>query len=204
MSTAKDKIVAKIRSMGSGSVFSAKDFIGAAPRGTVDVIIGRLAGEGVIRRIGRGLYDYPPTGKFIEEPMGPDIDRAVQAIARKHRWAIAPEGAVAANILGLSQQVPAKIVYLSDGPRKEITIQNQTVLLRHAGAKELRMTNYTSRLIAQALRYLGKNQVDDKVIMILRDKLTEKDRKIFLKDAHYGTDWILEVAQKLNREIGYE
>ncbi len=204
MNSNKDKIVKQIQSLKAGDVFSAKDFIRIAPRGTVDVILGRLTREGVIRRINRGLYDCPQQSKFIDGPMSPNIDLTAQAIARKHRWTIAPDGAMAANMLGLSQQVPAKIIYLSDGPRKEITIGNQVALFRHAGTKELRMVNYSSRLIAQALRYLGKSQVDNKIIMHLQNNLSNREKKRFLKDAHYGTDWILEMAQKLNLEIANE
>ena len=104
---------------------------------------------------------------------------------------------MAANLLGLSQQVPAKIVYLSDGPSRSFKIGSQTIRFRHASPKDLRMEHYSSRLIAQALRFLGRRHVDNRLIRKLRKKLSRQDRLRFLRDARYGTDWILDVAQTL-------
>jgi hypothetical protein len=151
----------------------------------------------MIRRIGRGLYEYPRNSRLLNEPLPPDLEKAAQAVARKHRWTIAPEGAMAANLLGLSQQVPAKIVFLSDGPSKSFKVGNRTLVFRHAGPKDLRMDHYSSRLVARALRFLGKGNVNDSVIRRLRRKLKPRDRTRFLQDARYGTDWILEIAQRI-------
>ena len=111
---------------------------------------------------------------------------------------------MAANILGLSQQVPAKIVYLSDGPRRKFQVSNQIILFRHSGFKDMRMENYSSRLIAQALRFLGRGNVEQQVIGYLRRKLSEQEKMDFLQDARYGTDWILDVAQKIAQEDDHE
>lgn len=202
MQTAKEKILRHIRSHGGSFAFSPKDFQGLASRGAIDVALSALTADGVIRRIGRGLYDYPRKAAILGELMPPDMDQAAQAIARKHRWTISPDGATAANMLGLSQQVPAKIVYLSDGPSRKLKIGQQPILFRHASPKDLRMDSYSSRLIAQALRYLGKEGIDDKVLDRLRRIVPQKDRAKFLKDARYGTDWILEVALKVAQEDG--
>jgi len=140
--------------------------------------------------------------RLYRELLPPDIDQAAQAIARKHRWTITPDGATAANTLGLSQQVPAKIVYLSDGPSRQLKVGWQVIWFRHASPKDLRMGNYSSRLIAQALRFLGRGNIDDEVLVKLRRMVPKKDRARFLRDAQYGTDWVLEVAQKIARENG--
>jgi hypothetical protein len=153
----------------------------------------------MIRRIGRGLYDYPGKSRLAQETLPPNIEQTARAVARKHRWTIAPEGAMAANLLGLSRQVPAKIVYLSDGPSRKIEAGNQTIVFRHARPKDLHMDHYSSRLIVNALRFLGKDNMDEKVIRHLQATLPAGDKERFLRDARYGTDWILEVAQKLTR-----
>ena len=74
------------------------------------------------------------------------------------------------------------------------------ISFRHASPKDLRMDKYSSRLIAQALRFLGKDNIDAKVLLKLRRMLPKKDRADFLKDAQYGTDWVLQIAQKIARE----
>lgn len=195
----REKIERRIERQGGGWVFSRKDLRDIAPSGPVGVILARLVAGGMIRRIGRGLYEYPKKSRLLKETLPPDIEQAAQAIARKYRWTIAPEGAMAANLLGLSQQVPAKIVYLSDGPSRRLKAGSQTIVFRHSSPKDLRMDHYSSRLVAHALRFLGKGDVDETVIRHLQRRLTTRDKTRFLRDARYGTDWILEVAQEIAR-----
>lgn len=203
MQTVRDKMLAAIR-RGRGWAFSAKDFLGLANRGAIDVTLSALAADGSIRRIGRGLYDYPKKSDLVDGPLPPDLDQAARAIARKHRWTITPDGATAANMLGLSQQVPTQIVYLSDGPSRQFTLGKRKIRFRHASPKDLRMENYSSRIIAQALRFLGKDNVDDKVLAKLRRDVPKSDRRALLKDARYATDWILDVAQKIAGQGGQD
>jgi len=200
MQTVKDRILSKIKALGPGSAFTAKDFSDVAARGTVDVTLSRLASEKVIRRIGRGLYDYPRESKLFGELQAPDIDQAAQAIARKHRWTIAPHGAMAANLLGLSQQVPARIVYLSDGPTRQFKVDKRTLKFQHSSPKDVRTKNYSSRTIIQALKHLGKSRVGRETIDHLRHILPAKDKADLVRDARYGTGWVLEVARKIAGE----
>jgi len=197
METVRERIVTRIKERREGSVFSPKDFLDLGSRPLVDKTLSNLASEGVLRRVGRGLYDRPKQSRLLGEELGPDTDQAAQAIARKHRWNIAPGGATAANMLGLSQQVPAKIVYLSDGPSRKVKVGTQLIAFRHASPKDLRMPNYSSRLIAQALRFVGRDHVTQDLLERLRRKVPKKDRQALLRDARYGTDWILAVARRI-------
>lgn len=195
----KEKIERRIAHKGPGWAFTRKDFRDLAPSGPVGVILSRLAQGGIIRRIGRGLYDCPGRSRLTKEVLPPRIEQTARALARKFRWTIVPEGAMAANLLGLSRQVPARIVYLSDGPEMKIQAGKQTLVFRHARPRDLHMKCYSSRLIAQALRFLGKSNVGEKEIRRLRSRLSRKDRARFVKDARFGTDWIYEVARKITR-----
>jgi hypothetical protein len=131
----KDQILAGINRLGEGKVFSAKDFLDIATRGTIDVALGDLTREGTIRRISGGLYDLPKVNVVLGGKLSPDIDEAARAIARRQRWKIVPEGAWAANLLGLSTQVPAKIVYLTDGPNSEVPIGRRTIHFKTCAPK---------------------------------------------------------------------
>ena len=128
------------------------------------------------------------------------MDQAAQALARKFLWTILPEGSLAANQLGLSRQVPAKLVYLSDGPTKKVRVGNRTIHFKHARPKQLSAANRMSGLVIQALRYLGRVDLDDEVIERLRERLSSEEKAALLEDARYGTDWIYEVAQKIASE----
>ena len=196
----KERILQHVRQNGLEKGFTAKDLSTVAARGTLDVSLSRLANEGTIRRIGRGLYDLPGCSRLLEEAAAPDIDQAAQAIARKHRWTITPDGATAANSLGLSQQVPARVIYLSDGPTRQIRVGHHRISFRHASPKDLRMPHYSSRLITQALRYLGRENVGPEVLRRLRQRIPPKEKTKLVRDTRYGTGWIHEVARQLTAE----
>lgn len=148
----------------------------------------------------RGLYDSPKVNASLGGALSPDIDESARALARRYRWKIVPDGAWAANLLGLSTQVPAKIVYLSDGPNKKITLGRRTIQLKHARPQSFSTESGKSTLVIQALRYLGKDHVDDSVIIRLRGILTQPERRQLIKATRFGTDWIYAAAKKVTEE----
>ena len=97
MQTMRHHILKRIERFGQGKAFSAKDFLDIASRTTIDVALAELAMDGKIRRIRRGLYDVPKFNPALGGKLSPDIDEAAQAIARRQRWKIVPEGAWAAK-----------------------------------------------------------------------------------------------------------
>jgi hypothetical protein len=155
----KNQILRRIEKMDRGSVFSAKDFLDLASRTSIDVLLSKLAKSGTIRLIGRGLYDLPKFNADLEAELSPDMHEAAQAVARRQRRKIVPEGAWAANVLGLSTQVPSKITYLTDGPKHEILVGRRTIFFKHARPKTLSGSGEKFSLVVQALRYLGKQGV---------------------------------------------
>ncbi len=102
MQTMKKKILDRIRRFEPGRAFMAKDFLDIASRGTIDVTLSALIQDHTIRRVRRGLYDIPKVNPDLGGTLSPDIDQAARALARRYRWTIVPEGAWAANILGVS------------------------------------------------------------------------------------------------------
>ena len=200
MQTMRDQIVARIERQGEGKAFSAKDFLDIASRTTVDVTLAELALDGVIRRIRRGLYDKPRINPALGGKLSPDIDEAARAIARRQHWKIVPEGAWAANLLGLTTQVPAKIIYLTDGPNNEVAIARRSIYFKHARPKALAGLEGKIALVVQALRHLGKESVGPHEMATLRAALTPAERRKLVKDTRFGVDWIYEVAKRLAEE----
>jgi len=129
--------------------------------------------------------------------LSPDIDGAARAIARRQRWTIVPEGAWAANLLGLSTQVPAKIIYLTDGPSKEVEIGRRSIHFKHARPKAMAGLEGKLALVVQALRHLGKESVGTREIETLRAKLSPKEKRRLLKDTRFSVDWIYEIARQI-------
>jgi hypothetical protein len=197
MQTMQDQILARIDRLGPGKAFSAKDFLDIATRGSIDVALGGLTRKGTIRRIRRGLYDMPKVNPALGGKLSPDIDEAAQAIARRQRWKIVPEGAWAANLLGLSTQVPSKIIYLTDGPNNEVQIGRRSIHFKHARPKAMAGLEGKFALVVQALRHLGNENVGTREIETLRTKLSPQEKRRLLRDTRFGVDWIYDVAKKI-------
>jgi hypothetical protein len=201
MQTMRDQIVTRIERLGQGKAFSAKDFLDIASRTTIDVTLAALTLDGKIRRVRRGLYDMPKVNPALGGKLSPDIDEAARAIARKQKWRIVPEGAWAANLLGLSTQVPAKIIYLTDGPNNEVPIGRRSIHFKHARPKALAGLDGKFALVVQALRHLGKEAVGPREIAMLRAELSPTETCKLLKDTQFGVDWIHEVAKRIAEKV---
>ncbi len=197
MQTMRDQIVARIERLGEGKAFSAKDFLDIASRTTIDVTLAALTLDGKIRRVRRGLYDMPKVNPALGGTLSPDIDEAAHALARRQRWKIVPDGAWAANLLGLSTQVPAKIIYLTDGPNKEVPIGRRSIHFKHARPKAMAGLEGKFALVVQALRYLGKEGVGQREIDKLREALSPAEKRKLVKDTRFGVDWIYGVAKTI-------
>ncbi|MDI9442707.1 MAG: DUF6088 family protein [Planctomycetota bacterium] len=202
MSTTQDEILDRIRKHGRGKVFIPKDFLDLGSRDAADQSLSRLVKSGDILRLGRGLYQDPQMNERVGIPLGPDLDEIADALARQTGSRVVPSGAVAANRLGLSTQVPAKPVYLTDGRTRQVRIGSTTIQIRHAAPKELPVGSRTSAMVFQALRHLGQAAVDDQVVARLRRALSPKQRQELLQDARYTTDWIAAVVRQIVQEEG--
>lgn len=197
MQTLRRKIVRRILRFQPGRAFMPKDFLDIATRGTIDVTLAALVRERTIRRVRRGLYDVPRVSATFGGNLSPDIDQAARALARRYNWTIVPEGAWAANLLGLSTQVPAKIVYLSDGPNQTVQIGRRTIRFKHTRPNALGAKSGRSALVIQALRFLGRPSADDILIRRLRELLPDADRRKLVRATRFAPEWIHDIAQKV-------
>jgi hypothetical protein len=201
MATAtQDKILDRIRRLGRGKVFIPKDFLDLGSRAAADQSLSRLVKSGAIQRLGRGLYHYPRVNERLGIPLGPDPDEIAEALARQTGSRVVPSGAVAANRLGLSTQVPARPVYLTDGRTRQVRVDGVVIQVRHTAPKELPVGSRTSAMVLQALRHLGQAAVDDRVVSRVRRALSAPQRRELLRDARYTTDWIAAVVRKIAQD----
>lgn len=199
MQSVDSKILNRIYGSGRGVVFTPCHFLGIGSRDAVDKVLSRLALKGTIRRLARGLYDYPKNHPVMGI-LSPSPDRIAGAIAGKHGIRLQPSGAYAANLLGLSTQVPAKIVYLTDGPSRTVRVGNQEIRLQRTTPRNMRSAGRISGLVIQALRHVGQKHVDDAVIQSLHRKLSTRDRKQLLQDIAFAPAWMGAYLRALARE----
>jgi predicted nucleotidyltransferase len=169
----------------------------------VDQSLSRLARKQLIRRVDRGIYSYPKTSRLVGE-LSPDPKKVADALARRDAATLLPSGAMAANLLGLSDQVPSQVVYLTSGPKREAKVKKLTITLKPTVAKNLATAKRATGVVIQALRYLGKDQVGSDVVEKLRKRLNPEQRQQLLKDIRYAPAWMGPVFRKVAAETSDE
>ena len=182
-----------------GAVFVAADFADITDKTTTNVALARLESEGIIRRVLRGVYDKPEYNEFLKEYIAPIPDNVAHALARNYGWTIVPCGDTALNLLGLSTQVPATWVYVSDGTYKEYTYDNTTIQFKRTTNKEVSKLSYKAALTIQALKALGKDKIDDALLDSLRKLLTVDEKQTMMSEAKTATSWIYEYIRQICR-----
>ncbi len=191
-----NRVVSKIYGRRRGWVFTSTHFLDLGNRSAVAKALERLADSGTIRRLARGLYDYPEKHPVLGD-LPANYDRLAQALAGRDNLKIQPSGAYAANLLGLTEQVPARIIFLTDGANRKVQIKNQQIVLKRTTPKNMATAGHVSGLVIQALRYLGKDHVSDKTIEILRKRLTKDDKRELIADLRYAPAWIGTIFRQL-------
>ena len=181
----------------NGTVFVAVDFVNITDKKTVNMALIRLEEEGIILRIIRGVYYKAEYNEFLQEYVVPNPDKVAHALARNFGWTIVPCGDTALNILGLSTQVPAAWSYVSDGTYKEYTYDNTTIKFKRTTNKEISKLSYKTALVVQALKALGKDNIDDTIINKLKNDLTDKEKTTALLEAKAVTSWIYEYIKQI-------
>ena len=185
----------KIRILKPGEIIVTADFTDVASSDTASRALLRLSDSGFIRRVLRGVYEHPQYSDLLKEYVAPSPDKIAHALARNYGWTIVPSGDTALNFLGLSTQVPAAWLYVSDGPYKKYAFDRITLKFKHTANKEISKVSYITALVIQALKALGKEMLTDGVIKALSLTLTETEKQTMLKEAKYTTSWIYDAIK---------
>lgn len=195
----ESKVLSRIYGARRGYVFTPSHFLDLGRRSSIDVTLFQLVKRGTIRQLARGLYDYPQKHAKLGL-LSPSVDAIAQAMKGRDAVRIQPSGAYAANLLGLSEQVPMRAIYLTDGPNRKVQVGKQTVEFKRTTPRNLATANRISGLVIHALRHLGQKRVDDGIINHLRNRLSKEDKSILLKDLVYAPAWIAGVIRKITEE----
>jgi hypothetical protein len=194
------QILNTITTLGRGAVFVPTDFLSLGSRQTVDIVLHRLVRKGTIRRLARGIYDFPQEHPKLGK-LQPPPEKVAEVLVGRDCTRIQPTGAYVANILGLSEQVPAKVVFLTDGPSRTVKIGTTTIQLRRTTPKNMAMAGRLSGLLVQALRELGKENVTPERLEHLKRTIPLDERKELLKDIRFVPEWMHSIFRELAEEV---
>lgn len=200
MQTIEDKVINRVYGNGRGWAFSKNDFIDLGSASAIDQALSRLAKKQRIRRVMRGLYDYPKYSELLSKELATNMDQVAHALARKFSWNIQVSGNTALNVLGLSSQVPGKYVYLCNAKSCEYQIGQQQLIFKKGRLKDMGFKYAESALLVQAIKALDKRKLHSSEKLLIRKYFGQREIKWLLKDTRYTTSWIYEQIKDIFRE----
>lgn len=175
------------------------DFLDLGNRAGVDQALSRLVKKKILQRTARGVYCYPKISRLLGE-LAPAPAKVAQAIAKQGAQQLQPTGASAAHQLGLTEQVPAKVEYLTDGRSRTVQIKRLPVILRQSTPRQLATAGRISGSVIQALRFLKRAQVTEETVQTLRARLTPLQKTQLLKDIPLAPGWMGPIFRQIAAE----
>lgn len=189
-------VLSRIYGNGRGWVFTPRHFYDLGSESAIDSALRRLKAAGTIRLLARGLYDYPAQDPVLGK-VAPSADAIARALVVRDAIRLQPSGDYAVNRLGLSTQVPSRVVFLTDGPARRVKIGKREIILHHTTPRNMATAGRKSGTLIQAMRHLGKSQVDDGVIEAIKRQIDDKDRASIRKDLIHAPAWIADILRPM-------
>jgi hypothetical protein len=193
------EILDRMKAEGKGTVFTASDFHDLASPSAVYQVLSRCARGGTIRKVARGVYGLPHRDRQLRD-VPPSVDAVARAMQVRGALRLQPAGAHAANLLGLSTQVPVRTVFLTDGLSRTVKLGRRQILLKRTTPRQMATAGRISGTVIQALRWIGRPNVDEKTIASLRRRLTKREKAQLLADRRHAPEWIARVLEQIAGE----
>ena len=183
---------------GPGWCFTPKHFLDLDSDTGVRSALSRLERDQVIRRLSQGLYEYPRTHEVLGT-LPPQLEEVAKALAEKDGIRIQPSGAYAANLVGLTEQVPAKVIFLTSGRKKSFKIGKLEITLKTAQEKTLHATGKVG-LAIQAMKNIGKSHIDEIAQARLTRFLVDVPKDEIRTNLKYAPQWIRSIILKITEK----
>lgn len=191
----ENKVVEKLKSLPKGSILFADDFLDLGNPESINKALFRLKEKDMLIRLAHGIYLYPKKDKDLGA-LYPSVEEITIAIARRDRARIIPTGVQALNKLGLSTQIPLKVVFLTDGAARSIKIGKRTITFKKTSPKNLLAKGEISGLAIQALKSIGQDKLEDDVVNKLLNILNKEKSETILHDAKLAPAWINKILMR--------
>lgn len=189
-----------IESSRCGTLFFPDDFAATGSPDAVRAALGRLCHSGILLRVAQGIYYYPKVDtKWNSGIILPSIEEIAEGIAKRDKVRIVPTGAYVLNQLGLSTQVPANVVFVTDGSQRRVNIgKGKGILFKHTS--EMRIFAFQSRmmlLIVMALREIGEHGVTEQHLSVIKQHLSSVSHEDYQKDIQLAPIWVRKILSRL-------
>ena len=183
----------------SSNLIFLSDFRGIGTEAAIKKALSRLVQKGVLKRAAHGIYYIPKIDPLLGE-LHPGGEEVAMMLAKKEKIRIRPAGAFALNKLGLSTQVPTRLVYITDGPPRQLKMGKLEIKFKATSHKKLATTGKISALVIQALEELDLNNIDESRTARIKQLLLTEDPKKLKHDLTLAPARIHDYIVKLLNE----
>lgn len=180
----------------NGTIFFANDFKSVGSQSAIHTTLHRMAKRGLISRLAQGIYAKPKLSELLNAEVLPTAEEVALAIAKRDKAKLLPSGSYALYALGLSTQIPLKLLYYTDGKARTLKVRNRTIQFRRTTPKKLALKGKISRLVVQALSEIGNGKVESEEEKKMIELLRKEDIKDLKHDMSLAPQWIAEFMAK--------
>jgi predicted transcriptional regulator of viral defense system len=191
----ENRISEALKTYPKGSVLFVDDFLDYGNPQSVMKALLRLKEKGILVRLAHGIYLYPKVDKELGV-LYPSTKEIAKAIARRDKARIISTGVQALNKLGLSTQVPMKVIYLTDGAARTVKVGKRTITFKKTSPKNLSVRGEISGLAIQTLKTIGQNKADEKTIEKIQTILKNEKKENIINDAKLSPAWIYKILMQ--------
>ena len=192
MKSIHQQILDVIREFEPGTIFFPEQFASLGSNDSIRQALSRICKEKIIIRLSKGVYLYP----IIDSELGilfPSVENVAKAISKRDKARILPTGVFALNRLGLSTQVPMKVIFLTDGSPRKVNIDKQTITFKQIAPKNFSFRGEITPLVVAALKEIGKGKVTAKELSRIKSALLLEPKEIVISDAYIAPRWITDI-----------
>ena len=190
--TVESLIKKRIQGHHRGWVFTPKHFVDLGSSTSIRFTLFTLQKEKFIRRLSQGVYDFPQQHEVLGV-LSPSVDAVAKALSEKYGFRVQPSGAYAANRIGLSEQVPGRVVFLTDGPSRKLKIGKIEISFRHTTLNNMFAAGSREALVIQAFKFIKKDHIDQAMLARTKTLLKGSNRKDFERNLKYAPEWIRKI-----------
>ena len=185
----ESKVAEELKKLPKGTILFVDDFLDFGNSESIKKALFRLKEKELLIRLAHGIYLYPKKDKDLGV-LYPSAEEIAIAIAKRDRARIIPTGVQALNKLGLSTQIPLKVVFLTDAAARSIKIGKRTITFKKTSPKNLMVKGEISGLVIQALKSIGQHKIENDMLTKLLTTLKNEKKEIILHDAKLAPAWI--------------